>query len=300
MDTPANPQSGLGRPAPAPASSRPGYGTRRGSGVPKEPGIVDPAWTRLAVAGLIPVLLAASAPMAVWARMVLVVVLILAMAQGWPALVRARHDSGSTSVIALTGVVGALAVAWRQDYGAAGVVMALSVLIAFVAQMLRKGDRRGLLESLSSTVSGALVAISGAAWCALEPGVADPAVIVPCSLALFIGALLTTLEARASVLETLTMTLPAVISGAVGGLLALIGFFGPAHTGLGEAAQSGAACLIVGFTAGVLMAAANRVLWTHQWVPGGRAAIASAIVPILAVGAPSYAIARLMGSFVAG
>ena len=58
--------------------------------------------------------------------------------------------------------------------------------------------------------------------------------------------------------------------------------------------------MIVGFVAGVLMATANRVLWTHRWVPGGRAAVASAIVPILALGAPVYAIARLMGSFIAG
>ena len=48
------------------------------------------------------------------------------------------------------------------------------------------------------------------------------------------------------------------------------------------------------------MAAGNRVLWTHRWVPGGRAAVASALVPILSVGVPVYAIARLLGGFLAG
>ena len=79
-----------------------------------------------------------------------------------------------------------------------------------------------------------------------------------------------------------------------------VGFFGPAHVGIRAALQSAAACLVVGFVAGILMATANRVLWTHRWVPGGRAAVASAIVPVLAVGGPVYAIARLLGGFIAG
>ena len=84
------------------------------------------------------------------------------------------------------------------------------------------------------------------------------------------------------------MTLPALVAGLVGGLLAAVGFFGPGHTGLIEALQSAAACLLVGFMAGVMMAVANRVLWAYRWVPGGRAAVASALVPVLAAGAPVY------------
>ena len=37
------------------------YGTRRGGHHPIEPGLVDPAWTRLATAGVVPLLLAVSA-----------------------------------------------------------------------------------------------------------------------------------------------------------------------------------------------------------------------------------------------
>ena len=178
--------------------------------------------------------------------------------------------------------------------------MAFSVLAAFVAQMARHDGRQDLVENLSATVAGGLITVSGAAWCALAPGLADPAVIVPCALALFSGALLTVLEVRATVLEALTLTVPALVAGVAGGILAAAGFFGPSHVGLQQELQSAAACVIVGFVAGVLMASSNRVLWTHRWVPGGRAAVASAIVPILALGAPVYTIARLMGSFIAG
>ena len=276
------------------------YGTRRGGHRPIEPGLVDPAWTRLAMAGIVPILLAVSAALPTWVRLIVICLLVPLTAQGWPALVRSQHDQGATSIVALTGLTAAVAVALRGDYGAAGVVMALSVLAAFLVQMARQDGRRDLVEDLSATVAGNLVMVSGAAWCALTPGLADPAVIVPCALALFAGALLTVLEVRATTLEALTLTVPALVAGVAGGVLAAVGFFGPGHTGLQQELQSAAACVIVGFVAGVLMASANRVLWTHRWVPGGRAAVASAIVPILALGAPVYVIARLMGNFIAG
>ena len=276
------------------------FGTRHGAPRPVEPGLADPAWTRLAVAGVVPVLLAMTAVLPVWARLAIVVVLVPLAAQGWPALVRSEHDPLATGVITLTGVAAALTVALRDDFGSAGVVMALSVPAAFVSQMLRRGGRDGLVEDLSSTVAGNLVVVCGTGWCALEPGMAAPAVIVPCALALFVGAVLTTLRVRAPVLELLTVVVPALVAGAAGGSLAAVGFFGPAHVGIRAALQSAAACLAVGFVAGILMATANRVLWTHRWVPGGRAAVASAIVPVLAVGGPVYAIARLLGGFIAG
>ena len=276
------------------------YATGHDAPDPVVPGLVDPSWTRLAAASLAPVLLAASASLPSRARLVLVLVLVPLMAQGWSALVRARHDWGTAVVVGLTGVAAAVAVTLREDYGAAAVVMAFSVLLAFVGQMLRKDGRPDLVEDLSATVTGNLVVVSGAAWCALGTSGAHPAVTVPCALALVTGALLTVLEVRAGVLETLTMTLPALVAGLVGGLLAAVGFFGPGHTGLTEALQSAAACLLVGFMAGGMMAVANRVLWAYRWVPGGRAAVASALVPVLAAGAPVYTVARLMGRFVAG
>ncbi|NDR53269.1 tellurium resistance protein TerC [Actinomyces sp. 432] len=276
------------------------FGTRRGGNRPIEVGLVDPAWTRLAVASVVPVLLAISAALPAWVRLIVVVLLVPLTGQGWPALVRTRHDQDATAVITLTGLCAAVLVAITNDFGMAGVVMAFSVPAAFLAQMARRDGRPHLVEDLSSTVTGNLVMISGAGWCALRSGIADPAVIVPCTLALFTGALLTTLNVRATVLEVLTFTLPALVAGASGGALAMVGFFGASHVGAEPALQSAAACLVAGFVAGVLMAVSNRVLWTHRWVPGGRAAVASAIVPILSLGAPVYAIARIMGGFIAG
>ena len=276
------------------------HGTRRGARQAPVPGLADPGWTRLVVAELAPVVLAVSSALPNVTRTGLVVLLVPLLAQGWPALVRARHDVGSSVVIALAGVSAALVVGVTGNFATAAWVMAFSVVAAFVAQMLRRDGRPDLVEDLGSTVSGALVAVCGAGWCALNGTVADPSIMVPVSVALFAGALLTLLPVPAHALEILTVTLAALVSGVVGGALAQVGFFGPLHTGPLVALQSAAACLVAGFVAGILMAAGNRVLWTHRWVPGGRAAATSALVPVLATGAPVYAVARLMGSFLAG
>ena len=300
-----------------------GYATRRASNRPKEPGLVDPAWTRLAFAGVVPLLLAVGSVLPGWVRLALVAVLVPAAAQGWPALVRARHDLGGTIVMTISGLSAAASVYLLDDMGVAGLVMAFSILLAFVGQMLRRDGRNNLVEDLSSTVAGCLVAVSGSAWCALEPGLADPAIVVPTCLALFVGAVLTVLNVRARMLEALTVTVPALFAGGAGYVLASAGFFGLSHisatpatkptatqaTALCRAAvalmwdrpkKPAEASVAVGFVAGVLMASGNRVLWTHRWVPGGRAAVASALVPILSVGVPVYAIARLLGGFIAG
>ena len=277
-----------------------GYATRRASNRPKEPGLVDPAWTRLAFAGVVPLLLAVGSVLPGWVRLALVAALVPAAAQGWPALVRARHDLGGTIVMTISGLAAATSVYLLDDMGVAGLVMAFSILVAFVGQMLRRDGRHNLVEDLSSTVAGCLVVVSGSAWCALEPGLADPAIVVPTCLALFVGAVLTVLNVRARILEVLTVTLPALLAGGAGYVLAAAGFFGLSHISTATALQSAVACVVVGFVAGILMAAGNRVLWTHRWVPGGRAAVASALVPILSVGVPVYAIARLMGGFLAG
>ena len=277
-----------------------GYATRRASNRPKEPGLVDPAWTRLAFAGVVPLLLAVGSVLPGWVRLALVAVLVPAAAQGWPALVRARHDLGGTIVMTISGLSAAVSVYLLDDMGVAGLVMAFSILLAFVGQMLRRDGRHNLVEDLSSTVAGCLVAVSGSAWCALEPGLADPAIVVPTCLALFVGAVLTVLNVRARMLEALTVTVPALFAGGAGYVLASAGFFGLSHISATAALQSAVACVVVGFVAGVLMASGNRVLWTHRWVPGGRAAVASALVPILSVGVPVYAIARLLGGFIAG
>ena len=74
------------------------YGTRRGAHRPIESGLVDLAWTRLAMAGIVPILLAVSAALPGWVRLIVICLLVPLTAQGWPALVRSKHDQDATGV----------------------------------------------------------------------------------------------------------------------------------------------------------------------------------------------------------
>ena len=264
-----------------------------------ETGLVDTAWTRLAMAGVMPLLLALTAVSPFWVTCLLVCGLAVCFAQGWPALIQAEHDNVTGIFLALFGIASAVTLTLTDEYGDATKLAGIGVLAVFALQM-RSGAHEGLLEELFTAVSGVVVVVSGAAWCVFSSGLAASSVIVPTAVALLIGASLTVLEVPAWVLEMLTVIIPALTSCAVAVALALAGFFGPSHQAVDTALRSGAGCLVIGFVAGLLMAIANRVLWTHRWVPGGRAAITSAVLPVLAVGAPTYYIARVMAAFVAG
>jgi len=147
--------------------------------------------------------------------------------------------------MACGGRAAAASVYFLDDMGVAGLVMAFSILVAFVGQMLRRDGRHNLVEDLSSTVAGCLVVVSGSAWCALEPGLADPAVVVPTCLALFVGAVLTVLNVRARMLEALTVMVPALLAGGAGYVLAAAGFFGLSHISAMAALQSAVAIRLI-------------------------------------------------------
>jgi len=105
IDSPISP---VAVPSSGAATESGAYGTRRGGHHPIEPGLVDPAWTRLAMAGIVPILLAVSAALPGWVRLIVICLLVPLTAQGWPALVRSEHDQGATSVVALTGLAAAV------------------------------------------------------------------------------------------------------------------------------------------------------------------------------------------------
>jgi len=99
------------------------------------------------------------------------VVLALALAVGWPVLLRLPNPLGSGVVIALGGVGAVLAVtATRGDpvLRQLPVVVALAILLAFVNELARQDGRKRLVDSVAGTVTGVLVATAAAGWVASE------------------------------------------------------------------------------------------------------------------------------------
>src|SRR3954447_9711559 len=117
--------------------------------------------------------------------------LAVVFALGWPSLAGLPFVPGSAVVVALGGV-GAGAVVHLTTTEPflryLPVVFAAAILLAFVSELLRRDGRNRLVESVSGTVAGTLVAVAVAGWVATgrTPG-GEPLVIVG-ALSLAVGS----------------------------------------------------------------------------------------------------------------
>ncbi|NCT91290.1 hypothetical protein GXB85_10045 [Cellulomonas sp. APG4] len=119
------------------------------------------------------------------------VVLTLLLAGGWAVLLGLPSPLGSAVVIALAGAGGVLAVAaTRGDplLRDLPVVLALGVLLAFVNELARQDGRLRLVESVTGTVTGVLVATAAAGWVAAGRAPGGSSLVVSGAVALAIAA----------------------------------------------------------------------------------------------------------------
>jgi hypothetical protein len=211
-----------------------------------------------------------------------VALVVLGVALGWPALFELPGPRGSGAAVALTGFA-AVALALVVQHRArplawfAG-MLAVGILLAFVREILRRAPRDALVESLTGTLAGQVVAVLAASW-----------LLVPRTA---LGAAGVLVAAAALCAARLTTALPW--SGAVTGWVGLA-------LGMGAAAlaaqltvprQLGAGVLIGVAVAGVV-AGLDRLLATAQESRGSAALIASAAAPVAVAGVVTYAVARL-------
>ncbi len=191
-----------------------------------------------AVLGLMLALAALAGPTVLAAALLVVVV---ALAAGWPTLLGLPTQRGSTSVLALCGTAAVVVVFLADDgdeshrLGWLAPVLALSIVATFTHQLLRRDMRPRLVESVTGVVSGVVVVELVAGWLAaavvdLEVVLAGVATLVPAALALALpwpqrvtGAVSlaagVVFGALASVFLHGIATVPAV---ALGGLVAVV------------------------------------------------------------------------------
>lgn len=136
------------------------------------------AVTGIVLAALVVLGAAAATPVLV-AALVLVVVTV---ASGWPGLLSLPTQRGSTTIIALCGAAAVGVVAFTDGEPLLRwlpVVLALSVIVAFWHQLLRRDMRPRLVESVTGVVSGVVAVELAAGWAAaLEAPGGLPLVIV--------------------------------------------------------------------------------------------------------------------------
>jgi hypothetical protein len=97
---------------------------------------------------------------------------VLGLAVGWGELLRLPHKPGSAFLVGALGlaalVVGTLASLAETDLpeplAVFAAVIAISVLAAFAHELLRRDGRRDVVESVTGTVTGQVIAVLASGW----------------------------------------------------------------------------------------------------------------------------------------
>ncbi|EYR63930.1 hypothetical protein N866_17025 [Actinotalea ferrariae CF5-4] len=208
--------------------------------------------------------------------------LTVLLALGWPVLLDLPNPLGSGVVIALVGLGSVLAV--TVSTGATllwlvPTVVALGVLLAFVAELLRQDGRLRLVESVTGTVTGLLVVSAASGWVAALRAPGDTALVITGAAALAVSAAVSAvhLGVRTGALVT---TAAGVITGAA------VGSVMP-----GLSILPG---LALGFATGLLVAALHVLLAGVGTLCRFLAAVAAVVLPVLLGGILVYVVGRVL------
>lgn len=208
--------------------------------------------------------------------------LTVLLALGWPVLLDLPNALGSGVVIALVGLGSVLAV--TVSTGATllwlvPTVVALGVLLAFVAELLRQDGRLRLVESVTGTVTGLLVVSAASGWVAALRAPGDTALVITGAAALAVSAAVSAvhLGVRTGALVT---TAAGVITGAA------VGSVMP-----GLSILPG---LALGFATGLLVAALHVLLDGVGTLRRFLAAVAAVVLPVLLGGILVYVVGRVL------
>lgn len=208
---------------------------------------------------------------------------VLLLALGWGRLLELPAPRGSAVVIALTGWAAAVlalrATGMIRPLAPFAALLALSVLLAFGHELVRRGGRAQLVESVTGTLSGQSLALLGGGW-----------VLLP-TTRLALTALATAALAAVGARFAGLIPVPPVFSGwaaLAGGTLA-----GVVAAVVLEPGRFLALLLVAAVVAAVV-AGLDQLVLPLARERGVPAALAAGAVPVLAVGTAAYAVARLL------
>lgn len=198
---------------------------------------------------------------------------------GWPSLLGLPARRGASAVLILTSVAGVGVVELTEDVAWAALVLAGSVLAAFIHELARRDGRPRLVESVSGVVAGSMVVVAGVGWLAMGTGGAQVGLMLTGSVTLAAAAAVTAAPIPAPYSAILTILLTALIGLLIGYLLIAVGM----TTGL-----------LVGLAAGLLIAAVHHLF--GQFPSSGRVwpALSAAMLPVAVSGLPVYVLGRVL------
>lgn len=208
--------------------------------------------------------------------------LVVGIALGWPALADLPSRVGTSLVVGLGGLGAVAAVhltdaqPYLRDLPA---VFAGAVLLAFLAELARRDGRTRLVESVSGTVAGTLVAVAAAGWVAIGRS--------PGGLSLVVGGALALAVAAATVALAVPVWLGVVITVGSATAAGVLGSLPLPGMGLATGA-------LLGLAVGILVAALHVLLDRLPALEDRWPAIAAVTLPVTVTGVLVYVVGRVL------
>jgi hypothetical protein len=210
---------------------------------------------------------------------------VVAVSLGWGILLEVDHARVSGAlVIAVSGLAGtALATVTTtriQPLAAFAGLMAGCVLLAFAHQLLRRDGRASLVESITATLAGQVIAVLGAGWLLLPNTRLGLEGLIVAAAAVATSSLVVGLP--------IEPTVRGWVAFAAGSVIAVVAAAVVASGDLVATALVGVAVAAVG-------AGTSMLLQSQQGAGSPLGLLAAAAAPVSAVGTVAYAVARLAG-----
>ena len=163
-------------------------------------------------------------------------VLVLVLAIGWPRLAGLPFTPGAGAVVALGGIGAVAAVTFTAEepyLQHMALVFAGAVVLAFVNELLRRGGRLRLVESVSGTVAGTVLAVCVTGWVATGRLAGGKELVVAGALALALGSAAVALRGRTWLVYLITVAAATGGGTLVGAVLPAVQLLAGAVLGLG-------------------------------------------------------------------
>jgi hypothetical protein len=206
--------------------------------------------------------------------------LVLVVAAGWPELAGLPFRPGSAVVVALTGVGAVFAVRYTgTGLSAIAVVLACSLMVAFVNELLRRDGRTRMVESVSGTTAGGVLALCTACWVATDALADGESVVVAGAVALAVGSAVAAFELPRWASAVLTVLAATVAGSAAGWALPVFSL------------QAGA---VLGVAVGVLVAALDALFDSLIELKRVLPSLCAAALPVAVSGAVVYIVGRVL------
>ncbi|SEJ09940.1 hypothetical protein [Demequina mangrovi] len=213
---------------------------------------------------------------------VTVLVMIVVLALGWPALLRASRRRSASVILAVGGGLAVVAVVLGRSAPHLRhmvIAVALMVIAALVAEVFLPSSRGRAVTSVAATCAGAIVVGSGAAWVAASRTHGAEDLVVAGGTALAVAAITNVVTRSPQVNSILALVLATASGFAVGMVLPELPWYAGAGIGL-----------LCGVIVTLLQELMRREPRAKGWLPG----MSSALAPVLSAGVLVYVGGRLL------